>query len=310
MSCARVGSGTCASSAWRTIGASTPSMSRRMPARAGSARRGAIASESVAAADTGLVCPYGAAPDARTRGGRLRGRAVQRAVRRGRRRRRRAAPRAALRLSRPRRHGHLAARDRRHGGGGDARAGCLRQPPRRRRPARRRARRRGGRRRHVAAAARAGPDRPAAVRRGPRRRGRRPRAAVIAAILVGALAGVLAGLLGVGGGVLFVPALTVFLGLGQVDAEATSLLAIMPMALVGAWRQHGYGNVRLRDGAVLGALAVPGAVAGVSIVEALPERAVQVSFAGLMLLIAWRMVRGAPRQEPEAQAASPAAGPD
>src|SRR4051794_41269796 len=253
---------------------------------------------------------HGAAPDARTRGGRLRGRAVQRAVRRGRRGRRRAAPGAALRLSRPRRHGHLAARDRRHGGGGDARPGRLRQPPRRRRPARRRARRRRGRRRHVAAAARARADRPAAVRRRPRRRGRRPRAAVIAAILVGALAGVLAGLLGVGGGVLFVPALTVFLGLGQVDAEATSLLAIMPMALVGAWRQHGYGNLRLRDALVLGALAVPGAVAGVSIVEALPERAVQVSFAGLMLLIAWRMVRGAPREEPEAQAASPAAGPD
>jgi uncharacterized protein len=125
---------------------------------------------------------------------------------------------------------------------------------------------------------------------------------VIAAVAIGALAGVLAGLLGVGGGVLFVPALTVFLGLGQVDAEATSLLAIMPMALVGAWRQHGYGNLRLRDALVLGGLAVPGAVAGVSIVEVLPERAVQVSFAGLMLVIAYRMVRGAPREERAAPA--------
>jgi uncharacterized membrane protein YfcA len=120
---------------------------------------------------------------------------------------------------------------------------------------------------------------------------------VIAAIVIGALAGVLAGLLGVGGGVLFVPALTLFLGLGQVDAEATSLLAIMPMALVGAWRQHGYGNLRLRDALVLGILAAPGAVAGVSIVEVLPERAVQVSFAGLMLYIAYRMVRSTPREE-------------
>jgi uncharacterized membrane protein YfcA len=120
---------------------------------------------------------------------------------------------------------------------------------------------------------------------------------VIAAAVIGALAGVLAGLLGVGGGVLFVPALTLFLGLGQVDAEATSLLAIMPMALVGAWRQHGYGNLRLRDALVLGILAAPGAVAGVSIVEVLPERAVQVSFAGLMLYIAYRMVRSTPREE-------------
>jgi uncharacterized protein len=123
---------------------------------------------------------------------------------------------------------------------------------------------------------------------------------VIAAIVVGALAGVLAGLLGVGGGVLFVPALTVFLGLAQVDAEATSLLAIMPMALVGAWRQHGYGNVRLREGVLLGAGAIPGAVAGVAIVNVVPERAVKVAFAGLMLVIAAQMVRRAPARPTDA----------
>jgi uncharacterized membrane protein YfcA len=114
---------------------------------------------------------------------------------------------------------------------------------------------------------------------------------VIGAIVIGALAGVVAGLLGVGGGVLFVPALTFFLGLDQVDAEATSLLAIMPMALVGAWRQQRYGNVRVREGLVLGALAIPGAIAGVAVVNVVPERVVQLAFAGLMLVIAWRLVR-------------------
>jgi uncharacterized membrane protein YfcA len=117
---------------------------------------------------------------------------------------------------------------------------------------------------------------------------------VIAAVVVGVFAGLLAGLLGVGGGILFVPALTVFLGLNQVDAEATSLLAIMPMAIVGAWRQYGYGNVSLRDGGVLGLGAVPGAVVGVAIVNVVPERVVQVAFAGLMLVIAWQMVREQP----------------
>jgi uncharacterized protein len=117
---------------------------------------------------------------------------------------------------------------------------------------------------------------------------------VIEAMVVGAFAGLLAGLLGVGGGILFVPALTVFLGLSQVDAEATSLLAIMPMAIVGAWRQHGYGNVGLRDGGLLGAAAIPGAIAGVAIVNVVPERVVQVAFAGLMLVIAWQMVRKRP----------------
>jgi uncharacterized membrane protein YfcA len=118
---------------------------------------------------------------------------------------------------------------------------------------------------------------------------------VIGAVVVGAFAGLLAGLLGVGGGVLFVPALTVFIGLSQVDAEATSLLAIMPMAIVGAWRQHGYGNVGLHDGGLLGLAAIPGAVAGVAIVNVVPERAVQIAFAGLMLVIAWQMVRERPR---------------
>jgi uncharacterized membrane protein YfcA len=120
---------------------------------------------------------------------------------------------------------------------------------------------------------------------------------VIAAIVIGAFAGLLAGLLGVGGGILFVPALTVFLGLSQVDAEATSLLAIMPMALVGAWRQYRYGNVRLPDGLWLGPLAIPGAIAGVAIVNVAPERAVQIAFAALMLVIAGRMVRGDRREE-------------
>ena len=119
----------------------------------------------------------------------------------------------------------------------------------------------------------------------------------LAAIVVGALAGLLAGLLGVGGGVLFVPALTVFLGLSQVDAEATSLLAIMPMALVGAVNQYRYGNLRLPDALLLGPLAIPGAVAGVAIVNVVPARAVQIAFAALMLLIAWRLVRGTPREE-------------
>jgi uncharacterized membrane protein YfcA len=121
---------------------------------------------------------------------------------------------------------------------------------------------------------------------------------VIEAILIGVAAGVVAGMLGVGGGVLFVPGLVIFLDLSQVDAEATSLLAIVPVALVGAWRQHAYGNVRVRDGIVLGALAVPGAVLGVAIVNAVPERAIEVAFAGLMLFVAFQMVRRALRDSP------------
>lgn len=110
-------------------------------------------------------------------------------------------------------------------------------------------------------------------------------------VLVGFAAGVASGMLGIGGGALFVPALVAFAGLGHVEAEATSLLAIVPVASVGAFRQRRYGNLRLRDGLVVGALAVPGALAGVAIVNAVPERAVQLAFAGLLLWVAWRLGR-------------------
>jgi uncharacterized membrane protein YfcA len=118
---------------------------------------------------------------------------------------------------------------------------------------------------------------------------------VTGAILIGVCAGLVAGMMGVGGGVLFVPALVLLLDLSQVDAEATSLLAIIPVALVGAWRQHGYGNVRVRDGIVVGVLAVPGAALGVVLVNAVPERAVEIGFATLQLFVAAQLVRRARR---------------
>jgi uncharacterized membrane protein YfcA len=116
-------------------------------------------------------------------------------------------------------------------------------------------------------------------------------------MLIGAAAGLVAGMLGVGGGILFVPGLVLFRHLTQVDAEATSLLAIVPVALVGAWRQHGYGNLRLRDGILVGALAGPGAVAGVALVNVLPERVIELGFAALMVFVAVRLARKALREE-------------
>jgi uncharacterized protein len=113
---------------------------------------------------------------------------------------------------------------------------------------------------------------------------------MIEAIAMGAAAGLIAGLLGVGGGILFVPALVFIRGLSQVDAEATSLLAIVPVALVGTWRQRGYGNVRLKDGLLVGAVAIPGASLGVVIANVLPERALELGFAALLLAVATQMV--------------------
>jgi uncharacterized membrane protein YfcA len=126
---------------------------------------------------------------------------------------------------------------------------------------------------------------------------------VIEAVLIGLVAGVVAGLLGVGGGALFVPALTIGLGLSQLDAEATSLLAIIPVALVGAVRQRSHGNVDLRTGMVLGALAVAGAAAGAAIANVVPERGLEVGFGLFLLFVAGRLAwRARGVSEPRARA--------
>ena len=113
----------------------------------------------------------------------------------------------------------------------------------------------------------------------------------LGAIAIGFFAGGVAGMFGVGGGVVFVPCLVILLGLNQVDAEATSLLAIVPVAIVGAYRQGSYGNLRLRDGLIVGALAVPFAALGVVIVNAVPERAIELAFAALMVYVAIGLLR-------------------
>jgi uncharacterized membrane protein YfcA len=113
---------------------------------------------------------------------------------------------------------------------------------------------------------------------------------VVLAMLLGLAGGAVGGLLGVGGGILFVPALTIFLGASQLVGEATSLAAIVPMALVGTWRQHRLGNVALRDGLTIGALSIPGVALGVGLANVLPERALQLGFAGLCLFVAARLL--------------------
>lgn len=118
---------------------------------------------------------------------------------------------------------------------------------------------------------------------------------VALALAVGVAAGIVSGLVGVGGGTLFVPALVLVLGLGQVEGEATSLLAIIPVALVGAARQRRYGNLRLRHGAAIGLLSPVGVLAGVLLTHVLPERALSIGFAGLLLLFAFRLGRRALR---------------
>ena len=117
---------------------------------------------------------------------------------------------------------------------------------------------------------------------------------VIAAVL-GLSGGIVGGLLGVGGGVIFVPALAIVLGLDQVDANATSLLAVIAVGLVGAWRQYGYGNVRPSDGALMGMLSLAGVAGGVVVANAVSERLLELLFAAVTLYFAQQLFRRALR---------------
>jgi uncharacterized protein len=112
-------------------------------------------------------------------------------------------------------------------------------------------------------------------------------------VALGVAAGMAGGLVGVGGGVLFVPALVVFADESQLGAEATSLIAIVLVSLVGTWRQRGYGNLRLRDGLLIGVLSPIGVIAGVGLANAVPERALELSFAAVQLVFAWQLAKRA-----------------
>jgi uncharacterized membrane protein YfcA len=118
---------------------------------------------------------------------------------------------------------------------------------------------------------------------------------VVAAIALGLGAGMLSGMFGIGGGILFVPTL-VLLGLGQVEASATSLLAIVPTAAVGAWRQRSYGNLRIRAALVIGVASVAGAELGVQVATRIDESLLRRLFGVLVVGVAAQLAVGAVRQ--------------
>jgi uncharacterized membrane protein YfcA len=116
---------------------------------------------------------------------------------------------------------------------------------------------------------------------------------VLIAVLLGLAGGIASGMLGIGGGAIFVPGLVIFLDVAQVRAEATSLLAIVPVAIVGAYRQRGYGNLNERAALILGLLALPGVLLGVALANVVSERLLAVAFACVQVVFAIGLARRA-----------------
>lgn len=118
---------------------------------------------------------------------------------------------------------------------------------------------------------------------------------IVLALVLGFAAGMLAGLFGVGGGILFVPTLIILFGLGQVEAQATSLLAILPTVAAASWRQHTYGHARWRASIVIGLTAIVGVELGVLVAKSLPEQTLRRLFGVLVLAIAAQLALRARR---------------
>jgi len=121
--------------------------------------------------------------------------------------------------------------------------------------------------------------------------------AAIIAIALGVAGGFIAALAGVGGGIIFVPALALVLGLTQVVAEATSLLAIVPVAILGTWQQRRTGDVHLRDALIMGAGSIVTAILAAIAASAMPQDVLRWLFAAFMLVIAVRIWVGAERDD-------------
>ena len=122
---------------------------------------------------------------------------------------------------------------------------------------------------------------------------------VLLALALGFAAGVLSGMFGVGGGILFVPTFALVLGLTQLSAQATSLAAMIPVVLLGAWRQHRYGNVRWRQALVVGLASLAGVAGGIALAASLPDDVLRKLFAALLLVIAGQLAWSARRPRGE-----------
>src|SRR3954451_3178307 len=108
--------------------------------------------------------------------------------------------------------------------------------------------------------------------------------------VLGVFAGVLSGLFGVGGGIVFVPALTLGVGLSQLHAEATSLVAMIPVVALGAYRQYRQELVHVDDSVAVGLTSIPGVLAGAAIATSLSDDALKQAFGAFLCVIAVQMV--------------------
>ena len=128
---------------------------------------------------------------------------------------------------------------------------------------------------------------------------------ILLAVSLGFAAGILSGMFGVGGGLLFVPTLVIVLDQAQLSAQATSLAAMIPVVLVGAYRQHRFGNVSARAALVVGLTSAAGVAGGTVLAASLPEHTLRKLFAVLLILVAAQLAWSRGRRPSGSEGARP-----
>jgi len=113
---------------------------------------------------------------------------------------------------------------------------------------------------------------------------------ILTLLAIGVAAGFLAGLLGVGGGILLVPAMVLLLGFDQHVAQGTSLVVIVPAAMIGTWTHYRRGTIRPRDALLVAAGGVIGAAIGSLSALSIDDTLLQRGFAVVLLVVAVRML--------------------
>ncbi|MCO5316093.1 MAG: sulfite exporter TauE/SafE family protein [Solirubrobacterales bacterium] len=121
---------------------------------------------------------------------------------------------------------------------------------------------------------------------------------LIVLVAFGVMSGTLAGLLGVGGGIFMVPFLVLAVGLTQQEAQATSLLVVLPTAVVATWSLHRSGVVDLRKALKIGLSGIVGSVAGAALALHLPGQVLKICFAILLVIVGVKLLRDAQKMKP------------
>jgi len=109
-------------------------------------------------------------------------------------------------------------------------------------------------------------------------------------VVVGVVTGILAGLLGVGGGIIMVPAMMMIFGIPPVIAKGTSLGVIIPTSIMGTWRNRTKKNVDFRAAAIVGVAGVLAAIAGGTLSARMSDTLSNVLFATLLTVVAVRLL--------------------